>query len=75
MHSPSTPRREAILFFLPWPTHQSPKVFWLAEAINIKGMIDLVEIILSRVTTLNMSNLYNLQKQNPSAQTDDYEQQ
>lgn len=40
MHSPSTPRPEAILFFLPWPAHQSPTVFWLAEAINTKGMIE-----------------------------------
>lgn len=46
MHSPSTPRPEAILFFLPWPAHQSPTVFWLAEAINTKGMIESVEIIL-----------------------------
>lgn len=46
MHSPSIPRPEAILFFLPWPAHQSPTVFWLAEAINTKGMIEPVEIIL-----------------------------
>lgn len=50
MHSPSTPRLEAILFFLLWPTHQSPIVFWLAEALNTEGMISSVEIILSRVT-------------------------
>lgn len=41
MHSPSTPRLEASLFFHPWPTRPSPTVFWLAEAINTKGIIKL----------------------------------
>lgn len=45
MHSPSTPRLEAFLFFLPWPTHQSPTVFWLVEAMNTKEMIESIEII------------------------------
>lgn len=39
MHSPSTPRPGASLFFHPLPTHPSPTVFWLAEAINTKGII------------------------------------
>lgn len=50
MRSPSTPRLEASLFFPPWPTRQSPTVFWLGEAINTKGTISSAELILSGVT-------------------------
>lgn len=46
MHSPATPRLKAIPFFRPLPTHQSPTVFWLAEAIKTKEMIESVKMIL-----------------------------
>ena len=32
MHCPSIPRQEASLSFHPWPTHQNPTAFLLAEA-------------------------------------------
>lgn len=36
MHCLSTPLQEASPFSLPWPTHQSPRAFWLAEATHYK---------------------------------------
>lgn len=34
MHCPSTPLQEASLSFHPWPAHQNPRAFLLAEATN-----------------------------------------